>query len=98
MMAQCLDIMRVAVKACVAWFTQLVSATGSQGVILAAFAIVLIIGLLFIPMRGGNIVANYQDMADFTKSKVNKRGTMGFKYSSKSSKAGRKTSLGTVKE
>ena len=98
MMAKALEIMSIAFKACTSWFTQLVSATGSQGVILAAFAIVLIIGMLFIPMRGGNIVGNYREMADFTKSKVNKRGTMGFKYSSKSSKAGRKTSLGTVKE
>lgn len=92
MMAKALEIMRIAFNACTVWFSQLVSATGSQGVILAAFAIVLIVGMLFIPMRGGNIVGNYKQMADYTKSKVNKR------VSSKSSKAGVKTALGTVKE
>lgn len=98
MMAKALEIMKTAFSACTVWFMELVSATGSQGVILAAFAIVLIIGLLFIPMRGGNIVGNYREMADFTKSKISPKRKVGFNYSSKSSKAGVKTRYGSVKE
>lgn len=37
---------------CAYWVDQLLNAVGGSGVLMAAFLIVLVIGLLFIPMRG----------------------------------------------
>lgn len=37
---------------CAMWVDSLLDAVGGSGVVLAAFLIVLVIGLLFIPMRG----------------------------------------------
>lgn len=79
MMEKALEIMKTAFTACTAWFTQLVSATGSQGIILAAFSIVLIIGLLFIPMRGGSLVTNFDTFADFNANVIHKKGKYGGK-------------------
>lgn len=39
-------------RQCAYWADQLLAAVGGAGVVLAAFLIVLVIGLLFIPMRG----------------------------------------------
>lgn len=37
---------------CAMWVDSLLDAVGGSGVLLAAFLVVLVIGLLFIPMRG----------------------------------------------
>lgn len=39
-------------RQCAVWVDQLLAAVGGSGVVMAAFLIVLVIGLLFIPMRG----------------------------------------------
>lgn len=88
MMVKALEMMKTAFTACASWFTQLVSATGSQGVILAAFSIVLIIGLLFIPMRGGNIVVGFDTFSDFNAGVIHKKG----KYQSGKTRFGRSSS------
>lgn len=62
MAIQSLNLIKIAIAKCVDWTTQLLHATGGAGVVLAAFLIVLVIGLLFIPMRGGNIVPSVSDM------------------------------------
>lgn len=55
MMENAFQILTQAFKACVGWLNSLVDATGSQNFILAAFGISLVVGLLFMPMRGGNV-------------------------------------------
>lgn len=39
-------------RQCASWVDQLLDAVGGSGVVMAAFLVVLVIGLLFIPMRG----------------------------------------------
>ena len=39
-------------RQCAYWVDSLLQAVGGSGVVMAAFLIVLVIGLLFIPMRG----------------------------------------------
>lgn len=39
-------------RQCAFWVDQLLDAVGGSGVVMAAFLVVLVIGLLFIPMRG----------------------------------------------
>lgn len=72
MTIKALEIMKTAFEACVSWTTQLLSATGGDGVVLAAFCIVLTIGLLFIPMRGGNLVAGWDTVRDFNMGVIHK--------------------------
>ena len=67
-----LNIIKTAVSACVNWTNQLFAATGGGGIVLAAFCIVLIIGLLFIPLRGGNIVADWSTVRDFNMGVIHK--------------------------
>ena len=73
-MAEALEVVRRAFEACTTWLTQLVTATGSLNVILAAFSIVLIVGLLFIPMRGGSLVSNFDTFADFNAGVIHRKG------------------------
>lgn len=37
---------------CASWVDELLDAVGGSGILMAAFLVVLVIGLLFIPMRG----------------------------------------------
>lgn len=46
------DIIVPVFRYCATWVDQLLNAVGGSGVLMAAFLIVLVIGLLFIPMRG----------------------------------------------
>lgn len=58
---------------CAVWVDQLLSSIGGSGVVLAAFLIVLVIGLLFIPMRGNaamNIKA-YSEKKIYSNKKAN---------------------------
>ena len=57
MMEKAFQILTQAFKACTGWFTDLVNATGSANIIIAAFGIVLVVGLLFMPMRGHNVAS-----------------------------------------
>lgn len=83
-------------KYCTDWTTALLDCIGGGVVIVAAFAITLIIGMLFIPMRGGNIVGNWREMYDFTQTKISnaKKPSPGFHLK----KPVRDTKLGQVKE
>lgn len=57
---------------CVNWTGKLLDAVGGKGVVLAAFTIVLVIGLLFIPMRGNGMVniVSYQKQSMIKKEKA----------------------------
>lgn len=66
MTIQSLEIMKTAFAACVTWANQLFEAVDGGGVVLAAFCIVLVIGLLFIPMRG-NAITN---IAVYSQNKI----------------------------
>lgn len=39
-------------RQCATWVDALLDAVGGSGIVMAAFLVVLVIGLLFIPMRG----------------------------------------------
>lgn len=64
---------------CATWTNSLLDAVGGKGVVLAAFVIVLVIGLLFIPMRGGNLVADWSTFRDFNMSAMHKGKYQGGK-------------------
>lgn len=66
MTIKALGIIKTAFSACVIWVNQLFSAVDGSGVVLAAFCIVLVIGLLFIPMRGAAVVRGMSSLSDFT--------------------------------
>ena len=66
MTIQALGIMKTAFSACVTWTNQLLSAVDGSGVILAAFCIMLVVSLLFIPMRGVAIWRGMDPLSDFT--------------------------------
>lgn len=66
MTIQALGIMKTAFSACVTWVNQLFSAVDGSGVILAAFCIMLVVSLLFIPMRGMAIYRGMSSLSDFT--------------------------------
>lgn len=57
---------------CAEWTAQLIDAVGGGGVILAAFCVVLAIGLLFLPMRGRmgavSFISDYQQYGRHTRS------------------------------
>lgn len=100
-MSDIFELFRVVFSYCTAWFTQLVSATGSQGIILAAFSLVLIISMLFMPMRGGNIVGNFGIFSNYTATKINnsqKKGKANLQWGAKNSKAGTRVKYGVVKD
>lgn len=61
MMEKAFEILTQAFKACTGWFTSLVNATGSLNFIIAAFGIALVVGLLFMPMRGNNVASWISD-------------------------------------
>ena len=83
-------------RSCADWTTALLDRIDGGVVVVAAFAIALIIGMLFIPMRGGNIVGNWKEMHDFTQTKISnaKKPSPGFHFK----KPVRDTKLGQVKE
>lgn len=83
MVVQALGIINTAFTACVGWTNQLLSAVDGAGVILAAFCITLVIGCLFMPLRGGNVVASWNTFRDFNMGVIHKG-----KYSSGSWKVG----------
>lgn len=60
---------------CALWVDSLLDSIGGSGVVLAAFLIVLVIGLLFIPMRGNaasNIKAYSEKKIHANKVQANK--------------------------
>lgn len=66
-------------RQCAAWVDTLFDAVGGSGVAMAAFLIVLVIGLLFIPMRGNaasNIKA-YSEKKMYSKNKANSKKKEG---------------------
>lgn len=66
MTIQSLEIMKTAFSACITWTNQLFSAVDGSGVVLAAFCIVLVVGVLFVPMRGIAIWRGMDSLSDFT--------------------------------
>lgn len=70
MMQKAFEILTQAFKACTGWFTSLVNATGSFNIIIAAFGIVLVVSLLFMPMRGHNVSSW---VSDFKAGKIHKK-------------------------
>lgn len=85
MMEKAFQILTQAFKACTGWFTDLVNATGSANIIIAAFGIVLVVGLLFMPMRGHN-VASW--VSDYKVGKIHKSQSAKRKNNAGNSKKG----------
>ena len=61
-----LGIVKDAFSACVIWTNQLFSAVDGSGVVLAGFCIVLVVSLLFIPMRGMAVWRGMDSLSDFS--------------------------------
>ena len=83
---------------CATWTNQLLTAVGGKGVVISVFILVLVVGMLFIPMRGGRLFADFDTTSDFVKTKINTKQKIGFSYSGKKSSSGKMTKLGKVKE
>lgn len=73
---------------CAEWTDSLLTAISGKGVVLGVFLIVLVIGLLFIPMRGGNLVTDWSTFRDFNASMIHKG-----KYSSGTMKIGSRSTV-----
>lgn len=58
---------------CALWAEQILNAVDGAGVVLAAFCVVLVIGLLFIPMRGRNLVTSFDSLKDFAAGSTHKK-------------------------
>lgn len=72
MVVEALQIIEKVFVACASWTNELFAATGGGGVVLAMFCIVVVIGALFIPLRGGNIVADWSTIRDFNMGVIHK--------------------------
>lgn len=74
MMESIFNMITKAFAACTGWFTDLVNATGSSNFILAAFGIALVVGLLFVPLRGRalNLVTEGGSFSGFAKTTIHK--------------------------
>lgn len=83
---------------CASWTSSLLGAVGGKGIVVSVFILVLVIGMLFVPMRGGRLFNDFQVTSDFVKTKINNKRPIGFSTSSKNSSSGKSTSLGKVKE
>lgn len=57
---------------CAEWTSILLNAVGGKGVVLAAFVIVILIGMLIIPMRGGSLVTAFGTFYDFNQGMIHK--------------------------
>lgn len=77
MVEQALRLFENIFSKCAEWTGALLDAVGGKGVVLAAFVIVLVIGLLFMPMRGVGFNVSFDDFKDFTR-----QATYKGKYSS----------------
>lgn len=67
MMKTILQFFQTIFSYCAVWTDQLLTATGGKGVVIAGFAVALIIGLLFIPLRGR---ASSGGFADYSKNEI----------------------------
>lgn len=67
MVENALSLFKPVFSKCAEWTGVLLGAVGGKGVVLAAFVIVLVIGLLFIPMRGIGMNVSFDDFTDFTR-------------------------------
>ena len=76
MVLEALKIMESAFWACADWTNQLFTVTGGGSIVLAAFCIVVIVGVLFMPLRGGNILPSYSSVSDFV-AQTTYRGKFG---------------------
>lgn len=73
MVSKIMSMLTAVMAACVTWFEQVVSATGTGGLIVAAVGIVFIISLLLMPIRGAAIGAFASSTVNHIKSKSNKQ-------------------------
>lgn len=84
------DIFVPVFSACADWTTMLLDKVDGGKVVLASFIIVLIVGMLFIPMRGHNLVAGWDEFRDFNKNAMHKpKYSNGVRKDSDSSYKGR---------
>lgn len=65
MVLQALEMMKLVFASCADWTNQLLTATAGSGIILSVFCIVMIIGVLFMPLRGGKVLPSYDSLSDF---------------------------------
>lgn len=72
MVEQALKLFETVFAKCAGWAGALLDAVGGQGAVMAAFIVVLVIGLLFIPMRGGSLVTDFGTFFDFNQGQIHK--------------------------
>ena len=69
------DLIVPVFRQCASWVDLLLDAVGGSGVVMAAFLVVLVIGLLFLPMRG-NAASNIKAYSE-KKIYSNKKSSSG---------------------
>lgn len=72
MVEQVLKLFETVFSKCAGWTSALLNAVDGKGTVMAAFIIVLVIGLLFIPMRGGSLVTDFGTFFDFNQGMIHK--------------------------
>lgn len=55
-------------EACADWTTQLLDAVGGTGIVISAFVLIMVVSVLFIPLRGSAIYG----FTDYTKNSMHK--------------------------
>lgn len=66
MMGTIFGLFKTVFSECAVWTNQLFDAVGGKGVVISAFILVVIVSLLFIPLRGRTLVVSPGDFMDFT--------------------------------
>lgn len=81
MVAQALVMMETVFGAVVGWFTDLMTAVEGSNFVIAGFMIVLVVGVLFIPLRGSALGAIGDGISDLTQNTIHKEKTGYFSKS-----------------
>lgn len=67
MIENVLSVLKNAIQACFTWVTNLISATGTEGLIIGTFAMIAMTRLLIVPLIGGRL--NLSGSSDTVRSK-----------------------------
>lgn len=78
MVGKALNLIKVVFVNCADWTDKLLDAVDGKGVVMAAFMIVLVISLLFMPLRGSMM----SSFSDFDRQFIHKRRKSSGKKSS----------------
>lgn len=72
MVAQALSLMETVFGAVIGWFTDIMDSIEGSGILLAAFMIVLVVSVLFIPLRGNGLGSIGSGVSDFSQHVMHK--------------------------